>query len=96
MAFTTINQVIKANQPNKFVDHFLMEKKTPIDNKLGQKWTDQIRDDNQNWKNIYTNRLSATKEIKTSEFSVQIFDENYSYKQNPDADYSYKQILTEM
>ena len=30
MALTTINQVIKANQTNKFVYHFLMEKKTPI------------------------------------------------------------------
>ena len=57
MALTTINQVIKANQTNKFVYHFLMEKKAPTDNKSEQKWTEQFRDDSLKWKNIYTNRL---------------------------------------
>ena len=68
MALKTINQVIKANQTNKFVYHFLMEKKAPTDNKSEQKWTEQFRGDNLKWKNIYTNRLSATKETKLQNF----------------------------
>ena len=68
MALKTINQVIKANQTNKFVYHSLMEKKAPTDNKSEQKWTEQFRDDNLKWKNIYTNRLSATKETKLQNF----------------------------
>ena len=68
MTLTTINQVIKAKQTNKYVYQFLMAKKPPTDNKSEQKWTEQFRDSSLNWKTIYTNRLSATKEIKLQNF----------------------------
>ena len=43
-----------------------MEKKASTDNKSEEKWTEQFRD--LKWKNIYTNRLSATKETKLQNF----------------------------
>ena len=63
MAPLTINEIFKAKQTNKFVYNLLLAKKPKPESESGQKWTEQFEDRNLNWKNIYTNRLVATKEI---------------------------------
>ena len=68
MAPLTINQTIKAKQTNKFVYNLLLAKKPKAESKSEQKWTEQFQDSNLNWKNIYKNRLIATKEIKLQNF----------------------------
>ena len=53
-----------------------MAKNPPTDNKSEQKWTEQFRDSNLNWKTIYTNRLSAIKEIKLQNFQYKFLMRN--------------------
>ena len=45
-----------------------MKEKPQTESKSEQKWKEQFAEENLNWKSIYTNRLSATKEIKLQNF----------------------------
>ena len=65
---TIISQLLKSEQPNKVAYNLLIKKKTQNEKKSEVKWINQFGDDNLDWKQIYTNAIKATKDIKLQNF----------------------------
>ena len=65
---TIISQLLKSEQPNKLAYNLLIKKKTQNEKKSEVKWINQFGDDNLDWKQIYTNAIKATKDIKLQNF----------------------------
>ena len=64
---TLISQIVKTKQTNRYIYQYILNKQTP-NNKAEQKWNTKFDNGNLNWKRIYTNTMTATKDIKFINF----------------------------